>query len=209
MKITVWSDFACPFCYASKRKLEAALAQLGMKDSVEIVYRSYELYPDAEKGTTPGYYDTMVQKRGMSLAMAESNAMSLTEMAKEAGLEYHFEYVIPTNTHDAHRLAYFAKIHGKMSEMMERLMRAHFSEPHNIGDHETLVMLAEEVGLDGQEVRTLLAGDEFTKEVKQDESEADQRGLEYIPYYVFDDKITRSGALSVQEFVDAISKATG
>ncbi|TGV07152.1 DsbA family oxidoreductase, partial [Mesorhizobium sp. M00.F.Ca.ET.186.01.1.1] len=142
MKVEVWSDFACPFCYIGKRQLEGALSQFPNKDQVEVVYRSFQLDPTMARDTNMDMHQVLASKYGMSLEQAKGMNDRVAQQAKGVGLDYYFDTMIPTNTFDAHRLAHYAATHGKMTEMKERLLKAYFTESLHLGDHEVLAQLA-------------------------------------------------------------------
>lgn len=207
MKVEIWSDFMCPFCYIGKRRFEAALEQFSNKNEIEIIYRSFELDPNAERNVNHDVHEMLAKKYGMSLEQAKSMNNDVAGQARALGLEYHFDTMILTNTFDSHRLTHFAAHYGKMHEMAERLFSAYFTESKHIGDHETLSALAEEVGLDKNEAARMLAGDEYTKEVRADEQKAVQLGIRGVPFFVINDKYAISGAQPSEVFLEALQKA--
>ncbi|GJM73464.1 hypothetical protein HMSSN036_56800 [Paenibacillus macerans] len=147
MKIEVWSDFSCPFCYIGKRRLEKALEAFEHREEVQVVYRSFELDPEAPKDAELSIHELLAVKYGLSLLQAKESNQNVAAQAKAEGLDYHFDTAIPTNTFDAHRLSHYAGEKGKAKEMTERLYRAYFTDSLHIGDRDTLVRLAEEAGL--------------------------------------------------------------
>jgi predicted DsbA family dithiol-disulfide isomerase len=207
MKIEIWSDVMCPFCYIGKRRFEAALQQFPNKDDIEVVYRSFELDPNAKRDVNQDVHDMLASKYGMSREEAKAKNDEVTGQAKELGLTYNFDNMIVTNTFDSHRLMHFAASYGKMQEMTERLFKAYFTDSKHIGDHETLAALAAEVGLDKDEAAKMLAGDEYTKEVRDDEHEGGQLGIRGVPFFVINRKYAISGAQPVEVFLDALQKA--
>lgn len=142
----------------------------------------------------------------MSINQAKASCRNTVRMAREAGLEYHFDKVILTNTFDAHRLSMFAKKHGQMKEMTERLLRAYFTEGKHIGDHATLVQLAEEIGLDGSAVKEMLAGKEMSDAVYGDENQAQQYGIRSVPFFLINKKYSLTGAQPLETFVQAFKQ---
>jgi len=143
----------------------------------------------------------------MSREEAMNRYQDVGKQAASVGLEYNFDKMIPTNTFDAHRLALLAAQYGKREQMVERLFFAYFTESKHIGDAETLVALAKEVGLDGEEVAKMLAGDQFTKEVREDEQEAANLGVRGVPFFVINRKYGLSGAQPTEIFLQALEKA--
>jgi predicted DsbA family dithiol-disulfide isomerase len=207
MKIEIWSDVMCPFCYIGKRRFEAALEQFPGKNDVDVVYRSFELDPNAKRDVNQDVHDMLATKYGMSRERAKSMNADVAGQAEALGLTYNFDKMILTNTFDAHRLMHLAARHGKMSEMTELLFKAYFTDSKHIGDHETLAALAAEIGLDKSEAVQMLAGDEFTKEVRADQQEAVTLGIRGVPFFVINRKYAISGAQPNEVFLEALQKA--
>lgn len=207
MKVEMWSDFVCPFCYIGKRRFEQALAKFSHKNHVEVIYRSFELDPHADRDSKHNTHEMLAAKYGMSYEQAQAMTNNVAQQAAEVGLIFHFNTAIQTNTFDAHRLMYFAARHGKMHEMTERLLQAHFTDSEHIGNHETLVALAKEIGLDPNETANMLAGEEYGKEVRQDEQEASTIGIRGVPFFVINRKYAISGAQPSEAFLSVLEKA--
>ncbi|MGG1443327.1 DsbA family oxidoreductase [Brevibacillus laterosporus] len=207
MKVEVWSDFACPFCYIGKQRIEEALDKFAHKDDVEVVFRSFELDPKAQRDVDYDVHDMLVAKYGMSRDQAIAMNENLSGKAKEVGLTFQFDTLILTNTFDAHRLAKYAFKQGKMNPMAQELFRAYFTDSRHLGDHETLVELAVKVGLDRDEALKLLAGDDYSAEVRADEEEASRLGVSGVPFFVIDRKYAVSGAQSTDMFLNALQTA--
>ncbi|CAM2882607.1 DsbA family oxidoreductase [Paenibacillus sediminis] len=207
MKVEIWSDFMCPFCYIGKRRFEAALEQFPNKEEVEVIYRSFELDPYSKRDVDYDVHDMLAKKYGMTRAQAIANNEHVGKQAQTVGLTYHFDTMILTNTFDAHRLAHYAGELGKMKEMTEVLFRAYFTDSKHIGDHETLADLAAEVGLNRHTVLEMLAGDDYSKEVRADEQEASKLGITGVPFFVINRKYAVSGAQPTELFTEALTKA--
>ncbi|WP_059053268.1 DsbA family oxidoreductase [Paenibacillus senegalimassiliensis] len=207
MKIEIWSDFACPFCYIGKRRLEKALDLFEHRDKVEVIYRSFELDPGAPRDTESSIYELLAVKYGLSLQQAQESNQNVAQQAKADGLNYHFDTLIPTNTFDAHRLLHYAAAHGKAKEMSEHLFRAYFTDSLHIGDHEVLQKLAEETGLDGREAKAALEQGEYAENVREDEGEARKLGIRGVPFVVIKGKFAVSGAQPVEIFQAALQRA--
>jgi len=207
MKVEIWSDFVCPFCYIGKRRFEAGLRQFPHRDAVEVVYRSFELDPHAERDGNPNVYDMLAAKYGMSREQAVANTNRIAEQAKELGLDYYFDRTIPTNTFDAHRLAHFAATKGKMETMTERLLKAHFTDTLHLGDRQVLADLAAEAGLDREEALRVMEEGEYADDVREDEREAGRLGIRGVPFFVINRKYAVSGAQPSEVFLEALSKA--
>lgn len=207
MRIDIWSDYACPFCYIGKRKLEKALEEFKGKEDIEIVWRSFQLDPTAKDSTDIDMVSGLAKKYNMSIEKAQEMIDQMNNMAKEVGLNYNFKDMIETNTMKAHRLATYAKEFDLMGEMNERLLKAHFIDGINIGDIEVLGNLAEEVGLNKEDVINMLNSDKFIKEVEMDRYEAQQLEINSVPFFVFDNKYGVQGAQPTEAFIDVLKKA--
>lgn len=207
MKIEVWSDYVCPFCYIGKRHLEAAIQQAGLED-VEVVYKAYELDPNSPAVSEKSMATVLSEKYKMSLEEAKGMTANVAAQAKAVNLVYDFDNMTPANTFQAHRLAKFAEAEGLGEEMTERLLRAYFVEAEKIGTFEVLLKLAEEVGLSKAQTEEMLHSEVFIDEVKKDIEEAGQIGVQGVPFFVIDRKYALSGAQPVETFVEALQKAT-
>ncbi|GMB09799.1 putative DsbA family dithiol-disulfide isomerase [Thermolongibacillus altinsuensis] len=206
MKVEIWSDFVCPFCYIGKRRFEKALEQFEHKDKVEIVFRSFELDPHVERNPKKNVYEYLAEKYGMSLEQAKATTQQVGKQAEAVGLHYDFDNMKRTNTFDAHRLAHFANSEGKMEEMTERLMKAYFTEGLHIGDHEVLANLASEVGLDREKALDVLRNNGYADEVRRDEEIGRQLGITGVPFFLFNQKYAVFGAQSSDVFMDVLQK---
>ncbi|MFK2824784.1 DsbA family oxidoreductase [Bacillus sp. B190/17] len=206
MKISVWSDFVCPFCYIGKRRLEEALNMFPHKDGVTIQFKSFELAPDAAKKTDKSIHEALAAKYGMSIAQAKAMNQNVGEQAALAGLTFNFDEMKPANTLDAHRLAKLAEEKGKEAEVTERLLQAYFTDSLLISDHLVLAEIAGKAGLNKEEVISFLATDRLTEEVRIDEEEARRIGVQGVPFFVFNDKYAISGAQPVEAFTAALQK---
>lgn len=206
MKIEVWSDYACPFCYIGKQRLQNALDQFPDKDKVEVEFKSFELDPRAPKQTNHDVHDMLSKKYGMSREQAIAMNSNLAGQAKETGLEFQFDTLQLANTFDAHRLTRFAASKGRMDAMAQELFRAYFTDSLLLSDHDTLADLAEKAGLDRQEALEALAGPAYTDEVRADEEEARQLGVTGVPFFVFDRKYAVSGAQSQDAFLQTLQQ---
>jgi predicted DsbA family dithiol-disulfide isomerase len=207
MKVEIWSDVICPWCYIGKRRFERALERFEHRGEVEIVHRSFELDPNAPARRQGDYNQHLARKYGMTLDQASKANDRLSRMAAEEGLEYHLESARPGNTFDAHRLVHLAAQHGSADELMERLYRAYFTDSEPIGDHEALRELALEIGLPDEEVRELLAGDRFAAEVRADEEEASTLGITAVPSFVVGRAALIPGAQDVETILAILNRA--
>lgn len=194
MNVEIWSDIACPWCFIGKRRFEAALAGFAHRDEVQVTWRSFELQPDAPAEAEGDRTVRLARKYGMTVERARGIQDHLTEVAAADGLDFHFETARSGNTFDAHRLVHLAAVDGRQDAMKERLLRAHLSEGELVSDHDTLVRLAAEVGLDAEEVRAALASDAYADAVREDERTAGSLGISAVPFFVVDREIGVSGA---------------
>ena len=194
MEVEIWSDVACPWCYIGKRRFEAALSQFDHSDEVRVTWRSFELDRDAPRERTGDRAEHLAAKYGMTVAQAREAEQRLTDVAAAEGLGFRFDIARAGNTFDAHRMIHLAEEHDLQDAMKERLLRAYFTEGELMSDHDMLVRLAVEVGLDEQEVRDTLAGDRFADTVREDERTAGELGISAVPTFVVDRKLGTSGA---------------
>ncbi|MGG3466808.1 DsbA family oxidoreductase [Neobacillus pocheonensis] len=207
MKIEVWSDYVCPFCYIGKRRLEEAIAQFPNKDHVEVEFKSFELDPNSPKNIGQNIHEVLAKKYGMSIEQAKQANQNVGQQAATVGLTFNFDEMKPTNTFDAHRLAKFAKTKGKEAAVSEKLLQAYFTDSKHIGEHETLADIAESAGLERQEVMNILADkNAFAQDVRFDESLAQQYGVRGVPYFVLNQKYAISGAQPIETFKGALQK---
>lgn len=209
MKIEIWSDIACPYCYIGKRKLDKVLLQFPYKDEIELVWHSYELNPDLpKKALTENYLTYYANKFELSIDEAKQEFAKLTSLAKESGLNYHFEKLVVANTSDALRLAKLAKKYNLATETEEVLFKAYFTDGLDISDKNVLIKLGVEAGLKQDEVESLLAGDEYKSEIEKDiRYSEDNLNLEYIPFYLFNNKMVIQGSLPDQDYVNVLWQA--
>jgi predicted DsbA family dithiol-disulfide isomerase len=206
MKIEVWSDYVCPFCYIGKRLLEQALAEFEHRDQVQIEFKSFELDPNSVNNVDKTLNELIATKYGVSVQRAKEMNDQIIERAKTVGLNYNFDQIKQTNTFDAHRLAKLALKHGKAEVFNERLLKAQFTESQFLGHHETLIQLASEVNLDLDEVKQVLANDDYQDEVRRDEIEAQQIGVKGVPFFVFNRKYAISGAQPLALFKETLEQ---
>ncbi len=207
MKIEIWSDIACPWCYIGKRRFEDALDGFAHKDDVDVQWRSFQLdpsLPDHFDGTETEY---LSQMKGMPAAQVRQMFDHVTQQAAGVGLNYDFDSIVVANSFTAHRFLHFAKTHGLMSEAKERLLSGHFEKGRDIGDVDYLAEVGREIGLDPDEVRRILATDEFSDDVRADISEARSLGANGVPFFVIDRKYGLSGAQPAEVFSQALETA--
>ncbi|WP_019241588.1 MULTISPECIES: DsbA family oxidoreductase [Bacillus] len=206
MNVEIWSDFACPFCYMGKRRFESALQSFNHKDKVTVSFKSYQLDPYSPKEIDKDIYTVLSEKQGVSYEQAKGFTKQIAAQAKELGLDYHFDTMILTNTFAAHRLSHYANKHGKMYEMIERILHAYFTDSLNISDYHVLVKLAAEIGLDEQESLKILEEGTYSEEVQNNQNEARSIGVQGVPFFVFNQKYAVSGAQTSEVFLQVLEK---
>jgi len=207
MKVEIWSDVMCPFCYIGKRKFEDALSRFPQKDEIEVVWKSFQLNPDMVTDPKKNITQYLSESKGWSLEQTQQIQQNVVNMAKEVGLHYNFDKAVVANSFDAHRFIQLAKTKGKGDAAEEQLFKAYFIDGKNTDDQETLISLGVEIGLDATEIKQVLDGDAFTAEVKTDIYEAQQIGVSGVPYFVFDDKYAVSGAQPTETFLGALTQS--
>nr|BFD85551.1 DsbA family oxidoreductase [Streptomyces sp. Xyl84] len=212
MRVEIWTDIACPWCYVGKARFDKALAAFPHRDQVEVVHRSFELDPHRAKGDVTPVLTMLTRKYGMSRAQAQAGEDNLGAQAAAEGLEYRTRDRDHGNTFDMHRLLHLAKEHGRQGELLDALYRANFAEERSVfseGD-ERLVELAVTAGLDAAAVRAVLADPAaYADEVRADEQEAAQLGATGVPFFVLDRAYGVSGAQPAEVFAQALTRAWG
>jgi predicted DsbA family dithiol-disulfide isomerase len=207
MRVEIWSDVVCPWCYVGKRQFEEALSRFGHADQVTVEWRSFELDPSAPAQVGLPMSTVLERKYGMSAEQAEAANQRMTALAASVGLEYHLDDVQMGNTFDAHRLIHLAASHGLGDAMKERLFAAYFTEGQSPSSHGTLTRLAVEVGLDPDEVQDVLDSDTFAEEVRHDEARAGALGATGVPFFVIDEAFGVSGAQPPDVLLGALERA--
>jgi len=209
LKVEVWSDVVCPWCYIGKRRFEAALARFAHRDEVELVWRSFELDVSAppssvEQGT---YAGRLASKYGCSVIEAQAMIDNMTVTAGQEGLDFRFDLARPGNTFDAHRLLHLALEHGMQDELKERLDHATFTEGSPVSDHAALRALATQVGLPEIEVDAVLTSGRYSDAVRADEAQALAYGISGVPFFVIDGRYGISGAQPADAVLQTLDKA--
>jgi len=207
MKVEIWSDVVCPWCYIGKRRFEAALAQFEHADDVEVIWRSFELDPGAPQLQREPHAERLARKYGVSLAQVEAMDARLVGEARKEGLDFHLAESKGGNTFDAHRLIHLAAESGRAGEMKERLMKAYFTEGVAIGERAELVRLAADVGLDEAEVKAMLSSERFADAVRADEARARAFGISGVPFFAIDERYGVSGAQPAEVLLDVLRQA--
>lgn len=207
MKVEIWSDVMCPFCYIGKRHFEQAIEKLSFKNEIEVDWKSYQLNPEYHNTNNETVYDYLSRSKGMPIEQAKQMTKQVVDMAANAGLTIDFDANIPANTFNAHRLIHLAAKHNLQDLAEEKLFEAHFVNSKNIGENDVLVELAVEIGLNRAEAEEVLKGDEFAEAVRYDIYESQNLGIRGVPYFVMDRKYGVSGAQPAQAFTDALTQS--
>lgn len=200
MKIEIWSDVMCPFCYIGKRHLEKALEEFPEKEQVEIIWKSFQLNPNIPDQVQDNVYQYLAKAKGISYDESVSMHKRVEEMASNVGLDYHFEKAVVANSFKAHRVLQLAKRSNRGDELKEALLHAYFTEGKDISNEHVLIELAEQVGLTAADVELALTNEAFANYVNNDIEEARQIRVQGVPFFVFDRKYAVSGAQPVEHF---------
>ncbi|HEY4268470.1 MAG TPA: DsbA family oxidoreductase [Galbitalea sp.] len=204
IKVDIWSDVQCPWCYIGKRKFETAVEQFG--GNVEVEYHSFELAPDTPVDFEGTPKDYLAERKGISAQQADEMLDRVTGIAASVGLHYDYDHVHQTNTIKAHELIHYAKSQGRQLDMKERLLKAYFVDGRHVGRIDDLADLAAEIGLDRAEVVQVLTDNTFLADVKSDVAQAEEYGIQGVPFFVFDEKYGVSGAQDPATFVNVLSQ---
>lgn len=207
MVLEIWSDVVCPWCYIGKRRFERALTQFPHSDQVEVVWRSFQLDPEAPRQIVGNLTELLAQKFGISPVQVATMNRQITDLATQEGLAYQLEHAQPGNTFDAHRLIHLAAANGLQTVAKERLLRAYFCEGRSISDHDTLLAIGRELGLDTDAVQTMLDGDAYGDAVRSDQQRAARLGIRGVPFFVLDGRYGVSGAQPPEVLLNALQQA--
>lgn len=207
LRIDVWSDIACPWCYVGKRHLEQALAEFPDAASVDVVWHAFELNPSAPREETGNYAERLAKKYGSSVKEAQARIDHLVSVAQADGLAMDFEHIRPGNTFDAHRIVHYAIEEGRQDAVKERFLRGYLCEGEAIGTTDVVLKLATEAGLDADKVSSILASDSYARDVRTDEAEAQRLGFHGVPFFVIGGRYALSGAQPAELFGRALRQA--
>jgi len=207
VRVDVWSDIICPWCYLGRARFEQALAGFEHRDQIEVVHHSFQLDPSYPAGHTELSTEMLSRKYGMAVAEAAAMEAKMEQTAAAEGLEYHMDGLHIGNTSDAHRVVHLAASVGLQDAMVERLFRAHFTERRSVFSRESLVTLAVEVGLDEAEVGAVLESDRYADAVAEDAAAASRLGANGVPFFVIDMRYGVSGAQPAELFTQALTEA--
>ncbi|TXI87288.1 MAG: DsbA family oxidoreductase [Crocinitomicaceae bacterium] len=207
LKIEIWSDVMCPFCYIGKRRIENALDQFPNKEQVEIEWKSFQLDPSTKSQPGKSTYDYLAERYGRDRQWSVEMHNNIAQQAKADGLEYNFDKAVIANSFDAHRLSHLAKKHGVGNALEELIFKAYFTEGKDVADQQTLIELGVAVGLDASEITAMLQSDLFADAVQGDIAEAQQLGVRGVPFFVMDRKYAVSGAQPLEVFTETLQKS--
>ncbi len=209
MTLTIWSDFACPYCYIGETRLQRAIEELGIKDNVQIDFRAFELDPSAPKEVTTTTPERFAMKYRLSLEGAKEQIQQISDLGKELGIDFRYATTQYSNTRDAHRLMKLAEAkydRETVGRLNEALFAAYFTENLVLSDHKVLLDKAISVGMDEKEVKEVLESDKYDDEVRFDEREAMMRGVRGVPYIVFNGGFAVPGAMTIDGFKSALRR---
>ena len=206
LKVQIWSDIMCPFCYIGKRRIEEALSLFEHKDNVAIEWKSYQLDASFVASPNDNMVEHLAHKYGKDTAWAQGMLDNMTQNAKNAGLDFHFEKAILANSFDAHRLLHLAKKHNLANDLEELLFKAYLTEGKNINDKSILKQLGISVGLNADAIDEVLLSDAYGSAVKKDIENANSIGVQGVPFFVFDNKYAVSGAQPATAFLETLQK---
>ena len=204
IKVDIWSDVQCPWCYIGKRKFEAGASEFG--GPVEVEYHSFELAPDTPVDFDGTPVDYLSQRKGLPIPQVEQMLERVTGIAASVGLDYDYDHVHQTNTVISHELLHFAKSKGRQLEMKERLLKAYFINGEHVGRIPDLVAIAVELGFDSDEVTEVLESHRFLADVKADVALAQEYGIQGVPFFVIDGKYGVSGAQEAATFANVLTQ---
>lgn len=210
MTLTVWSDFACPYCYIGEERLQKAIEELGLTNDVQVDFRAFELDPTAPKEVTTTTPERFAKKYGLSLEDAKKQIEEISRLGREVGIDFRYATTLYSNTRDAHRLMKLAEAkydRATVEKLNEALFAAYFTENLVLADHKVLLEKAISVGMNANEVKEVLESDKYDDEVRFDEREAAMRGVRGVPYIVFDGDFAVPGAMTVDGFKSALERA--
>ena len=208
MKIEIWSDFACPYCYIGKKRLEKALEELKKKEETEIVFKSFQLDPSGVRMELSDYSEYMAKKYNIPYDQAKAQVDGMVNSAKELGLDFRYDILIKNNMVLAHQIAKYAKTVGKDKVIVERFFKGYFEEGADLGDLQVLSTMSKEVGLDPQNFKKIIEQKLYLSEVLADQKQASDMGVRGVPFIVIDGKLSVSGAQSIEYFKLALEKAS-
>lgn len=207
MKIEIWSDYTCPFCYLGETKLKQALESYNQDEPVEINFRAFQLNPNAVRESDKDIHALIAEKYGISYEASKANNDRIVAAAAEVGLSYDFENLKPNNTLKAHKLAKLAIKLGKGLEATEKLFHEYFEKGMDIGSEAELLLVAKDLGISEEELRAAWMDTAIEAQIKADLEQATAYNISSVPFFVINDKVGVSGAQSKEHFLMAIKEA--
>jgi len=207
MKVDIWSDVMCPFCYIGKKHFDEAMTQFDYADDIQVEWKSFQLEPDLKTQPDKTVSEHLAETKGWSDTQTAQMQQRITMMGANADLTFNFDEAIPANSFNAHRLAHFAKSKGKDGRIEEVLFKAYFVDGKNIDDSEVLIDLSAKIGLDKKETQNVLESDKFSREVKEDIRDSQKVGVQGVPFFVFNEKYAVSGAQPADKFLEVLQKS--
>lgn len=206
MRVDIWSDVVCPFCYIGKKRLEAAAQEAGIE--LEVHWHSFQLDPEAPVRQEVSNSERLAQKYGRTVAEVEEMQRNIAEIAKAEGIEFNWEGANSGNTFNAHRLIHLAQSKGLGNEAQEAFFYSYMTQGLAIGERETLEDVAARIGLNPVEVDDLLDSEEYADFVKFDQEVAhEQLKVTGVPFFVFDQRVALAGAQPKEVFLQVFEKA--
>jgi protein disulfide-isomerase len=209
MKVDVWSDIMCPFCYIGKRHYEAAIKQFPYRDQIEIVWHSFQLDPTIPMESTKqqNVFQYLADRKAISIEQSLKMYDGVLQMAKSAGLEFNLDKAVVANSFNAHRVIQMAKTKGKGDEAEENLFRAYFIDGKDFGNHAVLAELGKTIGLTDMDIQEALTNDDYSYHVNQDIQESQNLGIRGVPFFIFNRKYSISGAQPIDVFLKCLEKS--
>lgn len=198
----------CPFCYIGKRKFEKAIVQFEFKEQLEIEWKSFQLNPNLVTNPSKNTIEHLAESKGWTLEYTKQTTEQVSKIALEQGLNFNFEKAVVANSFDAHRLLHLAKKHKLQNECEEKLFAAYFTQGKNTADHQVLINIGLEIGLNENEIKEMLNSNLFANEVNEDIYQAQQIGVRGVPFFLFENKYAISGAQEPETFLGALHKAS-
>jgi len=206
MKVEIWSDIMCPFCYIGKKNFEKAVQELPFKDQIEIEWKSFQLDPTLDSSETMTTNEYFKNKKGVSVEQAKQMTAQVAVMGKASGIDFNFENALITNTYKAHQLLHLAKKYSKTNEVKEELFKAHFIDGKNVGNFNILTEIAQSVGISDTEIQNCLQNNEFENDIQVDIKQAKDNRISGVPFFILDGKYGISGTQPAEFFVNALTQ---
>jgi predicted DsbA family dithiol-disulfide isomerase len=204
IRVEIWSDVVCPWCFIGKRRFESALQEFPDRDAVELTWKSFQLNPEQPRGARTTHDEHLAAKLGGSVEQVRQLNARVVALAAAEGLRYDFDRYQVINTFDAHRVAHLGRELGKGDAIQERFLSGQLERGETLDDPDTLVRLSEEVGVPADEVRDVLATERYADAVREDIREAGMLGITGVPFFVLNRRYGISGAQPAELFLQAL-----